>query len=71
MLTFSFEQGKLGAYSTYRMQILSLVYFSMHVMYCALHIGFLDDGDRFHDSTLLYVILLIDVLPFYDYMCYA
>jgi hypothetical protein len=66
MLTFSFEQGKLGAYSTYRMQILSLVYFSMHVMYCVLHIELLDDGHRLHSSTLPYVILVVDVLPFYN-----
>jgi hypothetical protein len=29
----------------------------MHVMYCVLHIGFLDDSDRLHGSTLPYITL--------------
>jgi hypothetical protein len=33
---------------------------------CALCIGFLDDGDRLHGSTLSYTILVVDVLPLYD-----
>jgi hypothetical protein len=33
---------------------------------CALHIRFLDDGDRLHGSTLPYIILVVDVLPLYD-----
>jgi hypothetical protein len=32
----------------------------------ALHIGFLDYGDRLNGSTLPYIILIIDVLPLYD-----
>jgi hypothetical protein len=43
MLTFPFCKATPGAYSTYRNVILSLLYFSMHVMYCALRIGFLYD----------------------------
>jgi hypothetical protein len=37
----------------------------MYVMYCALRVGFLD-GDRLHGSTLPYIMLVVDVLPFYD-----
>jgi hypothetical protein len=36
----------------------------MHVMYYALHAGFLNDGGRLHDSTLLYVILIVEVFMF-------
>jgi hypothetical protein len=38
----------------------------MHVMYCALCIGFLDDGDRLHGSTLLYITLVVHVFIFID-----
>jgi hypothetical protein len=44
--------------------IMSLVYFSIYVMYYVLCVGVLDDGDRLHGSTLLYTILVIDVLLF-------
>jgi hypothetical protein len=43
---------------------MSLVYFSIYVMYYVLCVGVLDDGDRLHGSTLLYTILVIDVLLF-------
>jgi hypothetical protein len=36
----------------------------MHVMYYALRVGFLNDGDRFHGSTLPYTILGVVVLLF-------
>jgi hypothetical protein len=35
-------------------------------MYCALNVGLLDDGDRLYGSTLLYIILVIDVFIFID-----
>jgi hypothetical protein len=38
----------------------------MHVMYCVLLVGFLNDGDRLHGSTLLYIILVVAVLSLYD-----
>jgi hypothetical protein len=44
--------------------IMSLVYFSIYVMYYVLCVGVLDDGDRLYGSTLLYTILVIDVLLF-------
>jgi hypothetical protein len=43
ILTFPLSKASPGAYSTYRNVILSLLYFSMHVMYHALCIGFLYD----------------------------
>jgi hypothetical protein len=38
----------------------------MHVMYFALGIGSLDDGNRLHGSTLPYITLVIDVFIFTD-----
>jgi hypothetical protein len=35
-------------------------------MYCALRIGFLNDGDRLHGSTLPYIIIVVDVFIFID-----
>jgi hypothetical protein len=32
------------------------LFYSMHVMQCALRIGFLDDGNRLHGGTLLDII---------------
>jgi hypothetical protein len=52
------------AYSPHRMLTRVLLYFSIHVMYHALHIGFLNDGDRLHGSTLPYTILDVDILLF-------
>jgi hypothetical protein len=43
ILTFPLCKASPGAYSSYRNAYMSLVYSSMHVMYCALHVGFLDD----------------------------
>jgi hypothetical protein len=40
---FLLSKASPSAYSTYRNAILSLAYFSMHVMYCSLRVGFLDD----------------------------
>jgi hypothetical protein len=37
----------------------------MHVLIAHYLLG-LDDGDRLHDSTLLYIILVVDVLPLYN-----
>jgi hypothetical protein len=42
-LTQRLSKASPGAYSSYRMQILSHVQLSMHVMYCALRVGFLDN----------------------------
>jgi hypothetical protein len=42
-LTRCLSKASPGAYSTYRNEILSLLYFSMHVLYCALCIGFLNE----------------------------
>jgi hypothetical protein len=36
----------------------------MHVMYCALRVGLLNDDDRLHDSTFPYTILVVLVLLF-------
>jgi hypothetical protein len=45
--------------------IACLVLLSMHVMYCALHVGFLfDDDDRLHGRTLPYTILDVVVSLF-------
>jgi hypothetical protein len=33
---------------------------------CALRIGFLDDGNRLHSSTLPYITLVVDVFTFID-----
>jgi hypothetical protein len=68
---FSFEQGKPGAYSTYRNAILSLALFIYACVDRALCVGFLDDCYRLHGSTLPYVILVIEVFMFIDYMCYS
>jgi hypothetical protein len=39
ILTFSLSNASPSAYSTYKNAILSLALLSMHVMYCALHVG--------------------------------
>jgi hypothetical protein len=54
------------AYSAYQCHIESFLFYSMHVMYCALSIGFLDDGDRLRGSTLSYITLVVDVFIFID-----
>jgi hypothetical protein len=55
-----------GAYSTYKCHIESILFYSMHVMYCALRVGFLGDGNRLHGSTLLYITLDVEVFIFID-----
>jgi hypothetical protein len=64
IITFSLSKASPGAYITYRNAISSLVLFIYACVDCALHVGFLDDGDRLHGSTLLYIILVVDVLLF-------
>jgi hypothetical protein len=39
-----------------------LALFSYACVDCALRIGFLDDGDKLHDSTLPYAIFVVVVL---------
>jgi hypothetical protein len=46
--------------------MLSLDYTILHVMYCALRVGYCIDGYMLHGSTLPYTILVVEVLPFYD-----
>jgi hypothetical protein len=43
ILTFPLSKTSPGAYSPHRMLISILFYFYMHVMYCSLRIGSLDD----------------------------
>jgi hypothetical protein len=38
----------------------------MHVIYCALHVGFLDDVVIGCMIVPFHFILVVDVLPFYD-----
>jgi hypothetical protein len=57
--SITLSKASPGEYSTYIYMsygVLSLYF--MQVMYCALHIGFLDDADRLHGSTPLYITLL-------------
>jgi hypothetical protein len=56
ILTVPFSKASPGAYSTYRNVILCFLYFSMHVLYCALHIGFLNE-----------VVIGCMVVPFHMY----
>jgi hypothetical protein len=64
---FCLEQGKPGAYTTYRNVIFSLLYFSMHMMYCALRVGFFDDiVICYMVVPLPYVILVVVVLLLYN-----
>jgi hypothetical protein len=64
ILTF-FCKASPGAYSTYN-AILCLALFIYACVDCELRIGFLDDSDRLHGSTLLFVIIVVDVLLLYD-----
>jgi hypothetical protein len=42
----------------------------MHVLYCALRVGFFNDGDRLHGSSLPYTILdVVVVLLLLDVLC--
>jgi hypothetical protein len=63
-VTRCWSKASPGAYSPHRMLTHVLLYFSIHVMYRALHIGFLNDGDRLHGNTLPYTIIDVDVLLF-------
>jgi hypothetical protein len=56
--SFCVEQGKPGVFSTYKYHMKSFLFYSMHVIYCVLHIGFLDDGNMLHGSTLPDITLL-------------
>jgi hypothetical protein len=61
-VTRRWSKASPGAYSPHRMLTRFLLYFSIHVMYYALCIGFLNDGDRLHGSTHLCTIHDVDVL---------
>jgi hypothetical protein len=43
ILIFSLSNASLGAYNTYKIQILSLVYLFIHVLYRVLRVGFFDE----------------------------
>jgi hypothetical protein len=67
MLTFPLSKTSCGAYSTYRNDILSLLYFLMHVMYYALRIEFLNEVVICYMIVpLAYSILVVEVFTFYD-----
>jgi hypothetical protein len=66
ILTFVLSKASPGAYSTYRNTLLSLALFTYACIDCALHIGFLDNGNRLHGSTLPYITLVVDVFIFID-----
>jgi hypothetical protein len=66
ILTFVLSKANPGAYSTYRNAISSLDLFIYVGVDCPLCIGFLDDGNRLHDSTLLYINLVVYVFIFID-----
>jgi hypothetical protein len=61
-VTRRWSKASPDAYSPHRMLTRVLLYFSMHMMYCALYIGFLNNSDRLHNSTIPYTILDVDVL---------
>jgi hypothetical protein len=63
-VVFPLRKASPGAYITYRNAISSLTLLIYACFDCALHVGFLDDGDRLHGSTLPYIILVVDVLLF-------
>jgi hypothetical protein len=60
------SQASPDAYSTYRNVISRLDLFIYACVDCALHIGFLDDSNRLHGSTLPYISLVVDVFIFID-----
>jgi hypothetical protein len=66
ILTFSLSKASPGVYSTYRNAFSSLVLFIYACVDCALHIEFLDDGNRLHASTLSYITLVVHVFIFID-----
>jgi hypothetical protein len=51
------------------MNIESCFIMSMHVIYCAPRVGILDDDVI--GCMVLYIILVVEVLPLFDYVCYA
>jgi hypothetical protein len=64
-LTRCLRKVSPDAYNTYRIEYVS--YFTSYASDdCALCIGFLDDGDRLHGSTFLYIIFITDVLLLFD-----
>jgi hypothetical protein len=65
-LSFPFSKTSPNACSTYKMQLLSLALLCMHVMYCAPHVGFLDDdGDS---NCMLYPSLCTLVLEVFIFI---
>jgi hypothetical protein len=66
ILTFVLSKASLGAYSTYGNAMSSLALFIYAGVDCALRIWFLNDGNMLHDSTLPYIILVVDVFIFID-----
>jgi hypothetical protein len=57
ILTFVLCKASPSAYSNYICHIESFLFYCMHVMYYALRVGFLDDGDRLHGCTLPYITM--------------
>jgi hypothetical protein len=66
ILTFPLSKTSLGVYSTYRNVMSSLALFIYACVDSALHIGFLDNANRLHGSTLPYITLVVDVFIFID-----
>jgi hypothetical protein len=58
IITFCLSKASPDPYSIYRMDIESCFLISMHVMYCALCVGFLDYG-----------VIGCMVVPFHMYPC--
>jgi hypothetical protein len=62
-VTRRWSKASPSTYSPYRrINMTCFAYIQLHVIYCALRIGFLNDSDRLHGSTLPYTILDVDVL---------
>jgi hypothetical protein len=57
---------ELGGQHCEASRMLTFALLFLHVMCCALHVGFLDDGNRLHGSTLPYITLVVDVFIFID-----
>jgi hypothetical protein len=60
------SKARPDSYSTYINVILSLALFNYACVDCVLRVGFLDDGNRFYGSTLLYITLVVDIFIFID-----
>jgi hypothetical protein len=69
-LTRCLSKASPGAYSAYRM--INMTCFTYLCMCClCIMCMALYDGDRMYGSTLPYVIHVVEVFMFIDYMCYA